>query len=282
MLMRLTIKHSTASSGKVALIDLLLFTMTVFTVYLVYNSLGELEDLIEAAKANQNWSHKLLQKRCCTGHTINLLESLSRDLSFSMDLYFARSTSKLAGNQWSSVLSHVRSGAAQLAAGPFSVTSERARLVHFSVPFLHSGYALLVKHKKKDIRAFYFMKPFENLIWVVIIFIALVSAVSIALLEFNSPFGLNPRGRQRARNYTLGSGINMVISLMFAHTMPFKAPKSWAGKFAQNFISGFAVWFIASYTARMASILSAGQTSYGIEGVFDPDVINQNLSISCV
>jgi len=40
---------------------------------------------------------------------------------------------------------------------------------------------------------------------------------------------LSPKGRQRLRNYTLGSGVSMVISLIFMHTMPAKSPKSWPG-----------------------------------------------------
>lgn len=79
-----------------------------------------------------------------------------------------------------------------------------------------------------------FLKPFSNLHWVAMFLFAITSAVALSLLEFNSPFGLNPKGRQRARNYTLGSGISMIISLMFMHTMPFKSPKSWAGNINLN------------------------------------------------
>ena len=91
-------------------------------------------------------------------------------------------------------------------------------------------------------------------------------------MEFNSPFGLNPKGRARIRNYTLGSGISMVMSLMFMHTMPAKSPKSWAGKWTQNFIAVFALIFIATYTAQMASILSAEQ-KHSIFRIKDNEVL---------
>lgn len=56
------------------------------------------------------------------------------------------------------------------------------------------------------------------------------------------------------------------------HTMPAKSPKSWAGKWTQNFIASFALIFIATYTAQMASILSAGQESKVFHGIDDHEV----------
>lgn len=61
-------------------------------------------------------------------------------------------------------------------------------------------------------------------------------------------------------------------NLVFMHTMPAKSPKSWAGKWTQNFIASFALIFIATYTAQMASILSAGQDSKAYKGINDLEV----------
>ncbi len=189
-----------------------------------------------------------------------------------MDLYFIRSGSKHSG-EWNDAITHVATDIAHLAAGPFSLTADRARVVDFSVPFLHSSYALLFKHENKGNHdLFMFLQPFPNLHWISLVLVAMFSAVSMSLLEFISPFGLNPRGRQRARNYTLGSGISMAISLMFNHTMPFKSPKSWAGKWTQNFIAVYAICFIAQYTAQMASILSAGDILPDTNVIYDAEV----------
>lgn len=56
------------------------------------------------------------------------------------------------------------------------------------------------------------------------------------------------------------------------HTMPAKSPKSWAGKWTQNFIGAFALIFIATYTAKMASILSAGRETRSYKGIDDNEV----------
>lgn len=212
---------------------------------------------------------------------INLLQRLSADLDFEFEFYIMSKdrfgSYNRTSESWSGVLSHVVNGVAHIMAGPFSITHDRSRHVDFSMPFLYSGYALLIKQEKKGVDdLFMFMKPFSYLHWALIGIFAFGSAISLALLEFNSPFGLNPTGRQRARNYTLGSAISMVISLMFMHTMPAKSPKSWAGKWTQNFIASFALIFIATYTAQMASILSAGQDSKAFRGIDDREVCQLN------
>ena len=112
-------------------------------------------DLITAAQFKPDFKHPLVVRRCCTGHTINLLEALGKDLKFEMHLYFIRdglfgALSKY-DKDWNGAINHVISGVAHMAAGPFSVNDDRARFIDFSVPFLHSGYALLVKHEKKGI-----------------------------------------------------------------------------------------------------------------------------------
>lgn len=219
---------------------------------------------------------------------------MSVDLNFEFEIYLLPKKSFGSFNQtsesWSGALNHVANGVAHIIAGPFTITHERSQHVDFSLPFLHSGYGLLIKQEKKGVDdLFMFMKPFSYLHWALIGLFAFGSAISLALLEFNSPFGLNPMGRQRARNYTLGSAISMVISLMFMHTMPAKSPKSWAGKWTQNFIASFALIFIATYTAQMASILSAGQDSKAFRGVDDAEVhqipnnyINSNTKSDCM
>jgi hypothetical protein len=238
-------------------------------------------------------------KKCCTGYIVNILQKLSQDLNINFDLYITPDNHYGKYNKsWSGPVNHIVNDVADMIAGPFSITEERAKFVDYTTVFLSSGYSLLIKQDYNTYDVFMFMKPFTFLHWALIIMCTFVSAIALSLLEFNSPFGLNPRGRQRARNYTLGSAISMVISLMFMHTMPAKSPKSWAGKWVfskkkglsfyfeyyffcfvfqtQNFIAGFALFFIATYTAQMASILSLGHDSKVFKGFEDNDV---NLKI---
>jgi hypothetical protein len=191
--------------------------------------------------------------KCCKGYITDLLEKLSNELDFSFDLILANS---------SNLIDQILNRNAHIAVGRLKLKYEKNQSsIDFSVPFLYSGLGVLIKQSKElNNDLFMFLKPFTFLHWTIIILFSIGSAVSLSLLEFNSPFGLNPLGRNRKRNYTLGSAISMVFSLMFMHTIPnTKPPKSWSAKWTQNFIAVFALIFIATYTAQMASILSTEQ-----------------------
>lgn len=110
--------------------------------------------LIRSSKLS-TFSSSFVKKRCCTGYIINLLQTLSRDLKFTSELYFTSNGKYGEMNQttnyWNGCINHVIGEVAHLAAGPFSLTQDRARFVDFSVPFLHSVYALLVKKEKTGV-----------------------------------------------------------------------------------------------------------------------------------
>lgn len=80
-----------------------------------------------------------------------------------------------------------------------------------------------------------------------------VTAFAAALYEWFSPFGLNPWGRQRTKNFSLASALWVMWSLLFSHLVAFKAPKSWPNKVLINLWGCFSVIFLASYTANIAA-----------------------------
>ena len=180
-------------------------------------------------------SRKKGNRKCCSGFIVNILQRLSQDLDVDFDLYI--SPNDMFGKydnstkSWNGLMNHILNDVTDIIAGPFSLTEERAHFIDYTTIFLSSGNSLLIKQDYNTYDLFMFMKPFTYIHWFLILVCSLISAIALALLEFNSPFGLNPKGRQRARNYTLGSAISMVTSLMFMHTMPAKSPKSWPGKF---------------------------------------------------
>lgn len=180
----------------------------------------EKENIIELIKnfkylPDEDINLNLVKTMCCTGYMINLLQKLSNDLDFEFELYFVNyKDDEKKTVKWSEAIDHVINQVAHIIAGPFSITQERSDKIDFSVPFLYTGYSILMKQEKKGVDDLWmFMRPFTNLHWVCIGLFGLLTAISLALLEFNSPFGLNPNGRQRARNYTLGSAVSVFISL---------------------------------------------------------------------
>ena len=101
-----------------------------------------------------------------------------------------------------------------------------------------------------------FLVPFSIELWVAIFCGLTATAVAAAIYEWLSPFGLNPWGRQRTKNFSLASALWVMWSLLFSHLVAFKAPKSWPNKVLINVWGCFSVIFLASYTANIAALFA--------------------------
>lgn len=94
-------------------------------------------------------------------------------------------------------------------------------------------------------------------IWYCLLFPGLnITAIAVAIYEWLSPFGLNPWGRQRSKNFSMSSALWVMWGLLCGHLVAFKAPKSWPNKFLINVWGGFSVIFVASYTANIAALIA--------------------------
>lgn len=83
----------------------------------------------------------------------------------------------------------------------------RAEVVDFSAPYFHSGISLLAAPKvKTDIPLLAFLMPFSPELWIAVFIWLNLTAIAVAIYEWLSPFGLNPWGRQRSKNFSLSSG----------------------------------------------------------------------------
>lgn len=83
----------------------------------------------------------------------------------------------------------------------------RAQAIDFSIPYFHSGVSLLASPKtKSEIPLLAFLLPFSPELWIAIFTSLNITAVAVAVYEWLSPFGLNPWGRQRSKNFSLSSG----------------------------------------------------------------------------
>jgi glutamate receptor ionotropic, NMDA 3A len=83
----------------------------------------------------------------------------------------------------------------------------RSDAIDFSTPYFHSGVSLLAAPKvKTDIPLLAFLMPFSPELWIAIFIWLNLTAVAVAIYEWLSPFGLNPWGRMRSKNFSLSSG----------------------------------------------------------------------------
>lgn len=236
-----------------------------------------LEILQNSENINESDSHVL---KCCRGFAIDLLNKLASDLEFDYVLYIVYDTTygKKTNGSWDGMMRDLTNGLAHMAIAAFSITGSRLSAIDFSYPYYFSRFTVLYTQQSQKTYMYAFLEPFSPEVWCTIFVSASLSALGMSMFEWNSPFGLNPWGRKRKQNYTIGSGMTMVYSLLFGHTVSTKSPKSWPSKVLQNFWASACIFIIASYTANLAAFLAGKHNGIDYNSVFDSRV---RFSIEC-
>ncbi|XP_035826843.1 glutamate receptor ionotropic, NMDA 3A-like [Aplysia californica] len=218
--------------------------------------------------------------QCCRGLTIDLLNKLASDLEFEFTLYIVQDETygqKSSDGTWSGIMRDLIDNTAHFAVAAFSITSQRATAIEFTDPYFFSGFSIIYSDRTRETSIRAFMEPFSIEVWFAILVSAHITAVFMAVFEWNSPFGLNPWGRKRNKNYSLASGLTMVFSVLFGHTVKTKSPKAWPSKVMQNFWAFAAIFIIASYTANLAAFIAGKHAGINYIDIQDPRVRAQLL-----
>ncbi|CAH0700008.1 unnamed protein product [Spodoptera exigua] len=159
--------------------------------------------------------------------------------------------------KWNGIIGDLVSGAAHMSFAALSVSAARAEVIDYSQPYFFSGVSILAApNQRPDIPLLAFLLPFSPELWIAIFTSLNVTAIAVAIYEWLSPFGLNPWGRQRSKNFSISSALWVMWGLLCGHLVAFKAPKSWPNKFLINVWGGFSVIFVASYTANIAALIA--------------------------
>lgn len=159
--------------------------------------------------------------------------------------------------KWNGIVGDLVSGAAHMSFAPLSVSSSRSEVIDYSVPYFYGGVSFLAApQQKSEIPLMAFLLPFSPELWIAIFTSLNITAIAVAIYEWLSPFGLNPWGRQRSKNFSMSSALWVMWGLLCGHLVAFKAPKSWPNKFLINVWGGFSVIFVASYTANIAALIA--------------------------
>lgn len=219
--------------------------------------------------------------RCCRGLSIDLLNKLSNDLDFDFTLFlvFDKSYGAYINGSWNGMIEDLLESTAHIAMAAFSITRSRVKAIDFTDPYFFSGFSILVADRVRDPHMQAFLEPFSIGVWFAIFISATVTAIAMALFEWNSPFGLNPWGRKRKSNYTMASGLNMVYSVLFGHTVSTKSPKAWPSKVMQNFWAFAAIFIIASYTANLAAFIAGKNNGVGYNGIYDSRLLDARVGV---
>ncbi|XP_076440488.1 glutamate receptor ionotropic, NMDA 3A-like isoform X2 [Babylonia areolata] len=232
------------------------------------------EEVLKAITAYENGMENqsdLYRIQCCRGLTIDMLNRLASDLDFDFTLYIVQDETygQKKQGQWNGMMKDLIDGTAHFAVAAFSITRVRQRAIDFTDPYFFSGFSVLYSDRTRETSMLAFLEPFDIIVWFAIIVSANFAAVTMALFEWNSPFGLNPWGRKRKQNYSLASGLTMVFSVLFGHTVKTKSPKAWPSKVMQNCWASAAIFIIASYTANLAAFIAGKHAGINYNDIKD-------------
>ncbi|GFR79501.1 glutamate receptor ionotropic, NMDA 3A [Elysia marginata] len=250
----------------------------------VENSSKALVDqVVEDFVTSQELAGELYSLHCCKGLSLEMLDKLSVDLNFRYVLYFVNNTDygTLKDGAWTGMVGDVINDVADVVIGAFSMTAARMSVMDFTEPFYKNEFALITGEDGIYVSIWAFMSPFSGQVWLCIMLSSIVAGIATSILEWHSPFGLNPKGRKRTKNYGLGSGLLMVMVLLTGHTINIKAPKSWPGKVIQNVWAGLAIFIMTSYTANLAAYLAGQSVVTTVNSVFDPEALSNSDLLLC-
>ncbi|KAJ3643371.1 hypothetical protein Zmor_026086 [Zophobas morio] len=251
--------------------------------------------------------------QCCYGLSMDLLENVAQELEFDFRLYIVadgffgsklvsprkqrdigkkyrykdefgmteerqEETNSNVDVKWNGVVGDLVSGAAHMSFAALSVSSARSEVIDFSVPYFFSGVSLLAAPQQtSEIPLMAFLLPFSPELWIAIFTSLNITAIAVAIYEWLSPFGLNPWGRQRSKNFSMSSALWVMWGLLCGHLVAFKAPKSWPNKFLINVWGGFSVIFVASYTANIAALIAGLFFHNTVSNYRDSSLLSQRV-----
>nr|XP_006814673.1 PREDICTED: glutamate receptor ionotropic, NMDA 2B-like [Saccoglossus kowalevskii] len=219
---------------------------------------------------------------CCSGYCMDLLKMISRDLGFTYDIYIVEDN--LYGvvfdnGSWNGIVKDLIEGKADAAVAAVKMSTERYKVIDFSVPFMDVGVAVLVPKSSGVVLPHAFLAPFDIAIWVIVLVVTLnVAAVSVFVFEFVSPTGYNRKiAGLKESNFTLGRAVWMTWGILFNNSVPAKVPRSYTGKFMTNMWASFALVFVAMYTGNLAAHMIHEERHEKITGINDTKIQHPDL-----
>lgn len=229
-------------------------------------------DALFAALANGSVPRAL--RRCCFGYCIDLLERLADDTPFDFELYIVGDGKygALRDGRWTGLVGDLLAGRAHMAVTSFSINSARSQVLDFSSPFFSTSLGIMVRARDTASPIGAFMWPLHWSMWLGVFAALHLTALFLTLYEWRSPYGLTPRGRNRATVFSYSSALNLCYAILFGRTVSSKTPKCPTGRLLMNLWAIFCLLVLSSYTANLAAVMVGDKTFLELSGIHDPKV----------
>uniref|UniRef100_A0A8D0VUL9 Glutamate receptor n=1 Tax=Sus scrofa TaxID=9823 RepID=A0A8D0VUL9_PIG len=227
-------------------------------------------DALFAGLANGSVPRAL--RRCCYGYCIDLLERLAEDTPFDFELYIVGDGKygALRDGRWTGLVGDLLAGRAHMAVTSFSINSARSQVVDFSSPFFSTSLGIMVRSRDTASPIGAFMWPLHWSMWLGVFAALHLTALFLTLYEWRSPYGLTPRGRNRATVFSYSSALNLCYAILFGRTVSSKTPKCPTGRLLMNLWAIFCLLVLSSYTANLAAVMVGDKTFEELSGIHDP------------
>jgi len=226
-------------------------------------------------------------KKTYAGLCIDLLDKLKEEMKFRYTI--EESASNIYGapdvftGEWNGMVRYLIDNKADLAIGPFTISSSRQTVIDFTQPFLDVGLSIIMKKEEdSDYKVFSFLRPFDFYLWLAIVFTTLGVGVFLWVHSTFSPYGYHGRVAQASDPRTVTRDelktkehlrfFNAIWS-SFAYYVSqgpdVLHPVSLSGRIAVG-VWWFAVLIIgATYTANLASFLIVQRFQTPVQSVED-------------
>ncbi|CAI4222997.1 unnamed protein product [Auanema sp. JU1783] len=230
---------------------------------------GDVETLDETGMKRNNTLWK-----CCSGYCVDLLNKLASDIGFTYTLYKVRDEKwgLKTENGWNGLIADLINNKADMCVTSLKLNSERARDIDFSLPFLETGIAVIVKIRSGVLSPTAFLEPFEYSTWVIILFVSIQGAAfSIFIFEWVSPYSFNMQKYPPPdHKFSLCRSFWLVWATLFSASVSTDVPKSSVSRFMALVWAAFGLTFLAVYTANLAAFMITRVQYYDLTGIHDP------------
>ncbi|XP_062620957.1 glutamate receptor 3-like [Saccostrea cucullata] len=202
------------------------------------------------------------------GYIIDLLEELKKKVDFDYDIEISPDGTfgrEITPGNWSGTLNEVIQKRVDLAAGPFTITSERAQVVDFSTPFLTTPFGIVLRqpHKAEESighRLLRVWDPLKPSVWMMIFISFVVTSTLLYVVSYFNPYEWRRMSRDGEASLREGESFTCMNSFWFVMSALMwqgytRAPRSIGGRVIVMFWWLFVVISISCYIANLSNLL---------------------------
>ncbi|XP_043256878.1 ionotropic receptor 25a-like [Colletes gigas] len=212
------------------------------------------------------------------GYCIDLLDDIGSLAGFdytireSFDRHYGYREAQNGG--WNGMIYELMQNTSDIAVGPMWITSDRAQVVDFTIPYQRlSGFSIMMLKKQRQIPFLRFLTILEIEVWLCFALAFLSTTLLLFLLERYSPFSYrNNRDKYRDEPDDRFCSLKECFWFAFASFTPQGGgdlPKNLSGKMAAAtwWLFGFVV--VAAYTANLAAYETLERLERSVESMDD-------------